>query len=111
MQTKSAFSLNMDPYRAGIEIAESLQEIQPEIVFLFSSIHYNGSAELTEAIYNVMEQDDLLIVGCTGDGFYEQQKVANVGASALAINSNGKMQWHLSTAEGIGVAPYASTQK
>jgi len=109
MKSKSTFSQNMDPFRAGIEIAENLLEIQPEIVFLFSSIHFDGSAELTEAIFDVIDSKDLLIIGCSGDGFYERNMVANVGASALAINSGGAIQWQLEYEKGVGLAPFETT--
>jgi len=39
MNTKSCFSVNMDPYSAGVEIGEQLADINPEVIFLFSSIH------------------------------------------------------------------------
>ncbi len=101
----------MDPYQAGIEIGEALLEISPEIIFLFSSIHYDGSPELAEAIYDVMDNNELIIIGCTGDGFYEEQMVANVGASALAINSNGSIQWHLDQQQGVGFTPFEATSR
>jgi len=109
MKSKSTFSQNMDPYRAGIEIAENLKGINPEIIFLFSSIHYAGSEEMTEAIYDVMDSDELLIIGCSGDGFYERNMVANIGASALAINSNGAIHWQLEMERGVGLTPYNTT--
>jgi hypothetical protein len=110
MDSKSTFSQNMDPYRAGIEIAEAFQNIDPEIIFLFSSIHYNGSEELAEAIYDVLD-DKLLIIGCSGDGFYERDKVANLGVSALAINSNGAIHWQLDQEKGVGLTPYETTSR
>jgi len=111
MKTQSTFSQNMDPYRAGLEIAGVLEGIEPEIIFLFSSIHYNGSEELAEAIYDVIDRDNLIVIGCTGDGFYERNMVANIGASALAINSNGAVQWRLDQEEGIGLSPFETTKR
>ncbi len=109
MKSKSTFSQDMDPYRAGIEIADALKEIRPEIIFLFTSIHYAGSEEMTEAIYDVIESDDLLIIGCSGDGFYERNMVANIGASALAINTDGAIHWKLEMETGVGLTPYDTT--
>lgn len=109
MKTKSFFSKNLDPYRAGLELAEALQEVKPEIIFLFSSIHFAGSEELAEAIYDVIDDDNLLIVGCTGDGFYEGHKAGNVGASALAINSNKAISWQLDHEAGVGLTPFTTT--
>jgi len=111
MKSRSTFSQNMDPYRAGLEIAENLLDIQPEIIFLFSSIHYDGSTELTEAIYDVIDSDSLIIIGCSGDGFYGHNKVANVGASALAINSLGTIEWRLDYEKGVGLTPFATTSR
>jgi len=101
----------MDPFRAGLEIAENLLEIQPEIIFLFSSIHYDGSPELTEAIYDVIDSEDLIIIGCSGDGFYERNIVANVGTSALAINSGGAIKWQLEYEKGVGLTPFETTSR
>ena len=111
MLSKSSYSVQLDPYRAGLEVAEALQEIDPEIIIVFSSIHYQGSPELPEAIYDVLANDDVLLVGCTGDGFYEQQMVANVGVSALAINSQGAITWEVASASGVGAAPYQATKE
>ncbi len=101
----------MDPYRAGIKIAENLQGIDPEIIFLFSSIHYGGSQELTEAIYDVIDSDELIIIGCSGDGFYERNIAANVGASALAVNSRGSVHWHLEQESNIGQKPFVAARR
>lgn len=96
MKVKSCCSTNISPYRAGLEIGEKLAGIQPEVIFLFASIHYQGSPELTEAIYDSLDSLPV-IIGSTGDGFYETQTVAETGVSALAINSEGSVRWHLAT--------------
>jgi len=101
MKAKSCFSTNTDPYRAGIEIAEELAEITPEVIFLFSSIHYEGSADLLDAIYDFLDDEKIILIGNSGDGFYEQGKVANVGVSALALNSDGKVSWYLASENGV----------
>ena len=111
MKTKTTYSENLDPYKAGIELAENIKEIKPEIIFIFSSIHYNGSAELLEAIYDIIDNEKLIVFGNTGDGFYETNKVANIGISALAINTNGAVKWNLHYEKGIGKAPYKTAKK
>ncbi len=111
MKTQSAFSQNIDPYRAGIELAEAVEKIEPEIIFLFTSIHYNGSLELSEAIYEVLDQKNLLLIGCTGDGFYERDMVANIGASILAVNSEGSIHWKFEKEQGVGHTPFETTRK
>ena len=109
MKAKSLFTSRIDPYRAGSEIAEALAEIDPEIIFIFTSIHYEGSGDLAEAMYDILDNDDLIILGCTGDGFFSREGIGEVGLSALAINSEGKIQWHLAVETGIGENPYDTT--
>ena len=111
MKVKSCFSTNMDPYRAGIEIGAELAGIHPEVIFLFPTIHYEGSSELVEAIYDVLEADDTVLIGNTGDGFYERNKVANAGVSALGVNSGGAVRWHVVYESGVGEAPYEAAKR
>ena len=105
MEVKSCHTTRTDPYRAGLEIGAGLAEIKPEIIFLFPSIHYQGSAELSEAIYDELGNDNIILIGNTGDGFYEHNGAGHIGVSALAINSNGKVRWHLAASTGIGTDP------
>ena len=111
MKAKSCFSTVLDPYRAGIEIAEELVAFHPEVIFLFSTIHYEGSPELLEAIYDVLESDEIILIGNTGDGIYERSQVAGAGVSALALNTDGAVKWHLSYEPGLGVAPHDTTKR
>jgi hypothetical protein len=101
VQAKSVHTICLDPYRAGAELADGLAQIEPEVVFLFPTIHYEGSPELSEAIYDVLGPD-LLLIGATGAGFYERERVAIAGASALGISSGGALRWALCSAEGVG---------
>lgn len=105
MNVRSCCSTKMDPYRAGIDIGEGLAELDPEIIFLFPSIHYGGSAELVEAIYDVLDSDKAVLIGNTGDGFCEREKVSNAGVSALGINSNGTVKWHLASEQQASENP------
>lgn len=111
MKALSHFSLNPDPYKAGIEIAEKVSTIEPEIIFVFPTIHYGGSPEMAEAIYDVVGKDDLILAGNTGDGFYEKNKVSNSGVSALAINSENKIKWLISSEKGMSSDPYGATKR
>ena len=111
MQAKSCYSLSTDPYRAGIEIGQALIDLQPEIVFLFSTIHYGGSPELVEAIFELLDPQQTLLIGNTGDGFYERQKVGVAGVSALGINTHGAVKWHMAYEEGVGKMPYETTKR
>jgi len=101
----------MDPYRAGVEIGEQLADINPEVIFLFSTIHYQGSPELLEAIYEELGSDKVVLIGNTGTGFFEQHKVGNVGVTALAINSDKAIKWHLSLEGNAQKDPEGATKR
>ncbi len=100
MQAKSLATRHLDPYRAGLELGEGLAELAPEVVFLFSSIHYGGSRELLEGLFDALPRRPVLI-GATGDGIYEASGVADVGASVLGITTEGRVSWHVVSAEGV----------
>lgn len=111
MNFKSCISRNLDPYRAGVEIAEQLAEISPEIIFLFSSSHYRGSQELLESLYAELAPCVPILIGNSADGVYGLDAVAEVGISALAIQSEGKFRCHLAQQSGLRDQPYASAQQ
>ncbi|MBN2364205.1 FIST C-terminal domain-containing protein [candidate division WOR-3 bacterium] len=110
MKVFSHFSLNPDPYKAGLEIAEKIARIDPEIVFIFPTIHYEGSPETAEAMFDVIGKEDMVLVGNTGEGFYEKNKVSNSGVSALAVNSCGKIKWYPASADGMISDPFSATK-
>ena len=111
MKTKSYCSTNTHPYRAGLEIGEQLAEIQPEVIFLFASIHYEGSPELAEGIYDALESASPVIIGTTSDGFYERETVGETGVSALAINSEGSTRWHLACETDANLSPERAVER
>lgn len=111
MNFKSCISRNLDPYRAGVEIAEQLAAISPEIIFLFSSSHYRGSQELLESLYAELAPCVPILIGNSADGVYGLDAVAEVGISALAIQSEGKIRCHLAQQSGLRDQPYASAQQ
>ncbi len=92
MKSVSSFIQTPDSYEAGIETAERLKSISPEIVIIFFSIHYSFE-EFFEAFYSVISKDSVIVWGGTGDGIYSQDGVFNNGISAVAVNSNGKIKW------------------
>jgi hypothetical protein len=102
MRAKSVATRHLDPYRAGLELGEGLSELAPEVVFLFSSIHYGGSPELLEGLHDALPRP-AVVIGATGDGFYETTTVADVGASALGLDSGGRVTWHLAATGGASV--------
>ncbi len=111
MKTASCFSTSLDPYRAGAQLGETLAALEPEVIFLFASIHLDGSTELAEAIYDALGSDDAVLIGCTGDGFYEKGAVADIGVSALGINSGGLVRWRVAHESGVADAPLAATER
>jgi len=100
MRAKSVATRQLDPYRAGLELGEGLRDLAPEVVCLFSAIHYGGAPELLEGLHDALPRAPL-VIGATGDGFYEAGTVADVGASALGLHSDGRVRWHLATATGV----------
>src|SRR5512136_2368837 len=100
MKAVSASTLDLDPYRAGVDLADGLASVAPEVVFLFSSIEFHDATELPQAIYDTLGNENLIIIGCTGEGYLETRKVADVGACALGINFEGSASLALVTSQG-----------
>lgn len=100
MRAKSLTTRHLDPYRAGLELGAGLAEVAPEVVFLFSSIHYGGSAELLEGLHDGLPSTPV-VIGATGDGVYEASDVSDIGAAVLGLNTGGRVQWHVATASGV----------
>ncbi len=111
LRTKSCASTQSDPYRAGIELGTALADIAPEVIFLFVSIHYDGSPELVEALFDELGRDDVVLIGTSGDGFYEKDCVAESGVSALGINSGGAITWRLDWESRVGADPFEATRR
>ena len=68
----------------------------PEVVFLFTTIDYADSADILEGLHDGLEKD-CIVIGNSGDGFYETEGANDFGASALGLNigvfevSNGEL--------------------
>lgn len=91
MRAKSANSVELDPYVAGLQLGEQLREIEPEFVIIFSSIHYDF-ADQYAGICDGLGRGDVLVFGGTGDGFFETSAGSKIGVAALGINSGGAMK-------------------
>lgn len=100
MRAVSASTVINDPYRAGVALGESLTEIDPEVVFLFSSIHY-AVPDLLEGLHDGLDRDNVIVIGNTGDGCFGTGGVSDFGAAALGLNSYGKVQWRLERIDGL----------
>jgi hypothetical protein len=101
MKSKSVSTTNIDPYEAGVEIGEYLKPLNPEAIIMFASVHYADFSELFAGLYDGLETESPIIIGGTGDGFYEASQVENVGVCALGFNSNGKIKWTLAIEENM----------
>ncbi len=111
MQAKSVSTMVSDPYRAGIALGEALASIQPELVLLFSTVHYGGSTDLIDGVRDALESAAVLIVGNSGDGIYETRRASDQGAVALGINSGGAVHWYAAAAQGVGADPERCTRQ
>jgi hypothetical protein len=105
MRSKSASTTILDPYRAGLTLGAALADIAPEVVFLFCTMHYPSREELVEGLYDGLNDDSVILIGASGDGFLEQSQVADLGACALGLCSEGKVRWHLASAHGVTQHP------
>lgn len=100
---KSASSSLTDAYRAGSEIGESLREISPEVILLFTSITFDSDYEgFFSGLYDALETRDLIVFGGTGDGIYETSLTAHYGVSALGFASAGRVRWSASIERSVG---------
>ncbi|MCB1192235.1 MAG: FIST C-terminal domain-containing protein [Leptospiraceae bacterium] len=109
-----AFSVSthaVDPYRAGLEMGEKLKNQNVEVIFLFSSIHYGDKEDLLDGIYEGLENEEVVIIGNSGDGFYESSEVGNMGAAALGLNSEGVVSWHITHVEDVEKKPAEKTKE
>jgi hypothetical protein len=100
MRAISSTTALAEPYRAGIALGESLAAFAPEVVFLFSSVHY-AVPELLEGLYDALERDEVIVVGNSGDGLYETAGPADHGAAVLGLSSGGQVRWRLEHIDGV----------
>ena len=64
MRALSSKTELFDPYRAGFALGENLAALAPEVVFLYSSMHY-ATPELLEGLYDGLDSDKAIIIGNT----------------------------------------------
>lgn len=94
MRAMSASTVIGDPYRAGRALGESIAALDPEVVFLFSSIHYS-LPDLLEGLHDGVGSERVIVFGNSGDGCFGDDGVSDYGASAMALNSAGEVRWRL----------------
>jgi len=100
-----------DPYRAGISLGEQLKFLSPEVVVLFCAVHYDSPEDLLQGLYDALEDNSVIVIGNSGDGYYETCMAADYGAVALGINSQGKTRWKISAHSGAASQPANTTRQ
>jgi hypothetical protein len=101
MKYQSASTKIADPYRAGMDLGKKLAGLAPETILVFCTVHYIDSiGDLIVGIREILGED-VLICGGTSDGIYETGGVANHGASALGIHTEGQSHWRAALARGV----------
>ena len=103
MRALSASTSIFDPYRAGVALGEALAPLHPEVVLLFSSTHYRAE-ELLEGLHDALDNETVIVVGCSGNGVFTTRGSCDHGASALALNSDGEVRWVLEQIAGLNDA-------
>lgn len=111
MKSLSASTRLDDPYRAGVALGEALKPMAPEVVFLFGTVHYAEPPELLEGLYDALEDERVLLIGCSGDGFFASREVGDHGVAALGLNSEGRLAWRLAKAGGVRDEPEAALRR
>lgn len=110
MRALSASTRIPDGYRAGLELGTALAALSPEVVFLFTTVHYIDSDAILDGLHDGLEREDVVVVGCCGDGCFETRQYSELGASVLGLNSGGTVGWHLGVAGGVGATPADTTR-
>lgn len=93
MQALTAFSVQCDPWRSGFDVGKRLAPGAPEVVLLFTSIHYESDfPALLEGLREGLGVG-VPVVGCTGDGVFQEQALGFLGVSALGLSTGGAVRW------------------
>jgi hypothetical protein len=111
MRAISASTTIADPYRAALHLGQSVADISPEIVFLFTTVHYDDWDEFMSGLHDGLGTKSVRVIGASGDGIHELQQTCEVGAAVLALSSNGAVQWRLATANNIAADPEGAVRR
>lgn len=111
MRAASSSTSQTDAFRAGFEVGSAVRGVSPEVIFLFCSIHYEKDFPgLFEGLNEALSPAQPIIFGGTGDGIYEAERACNQGVSALALNSDGQVQWAVEIEGGAEADPYSTSR-
>lgn len=111
MRVLSVSSRAADPVRAGVDLGRALASVNPEVVFLFSAIHYAQSDELIHTLVDTIGNPDLIVIGNTGDGYYDATGAYDNGVVAMGLNSGGRVHWLLEQESGVQADPAGTTRR
>ena len=111
MRAKSASTTIVDAYRAALSLGQSLAEVDPEIVFLFVTVHYDNWDEFMDGLRDGLDNPAVRVIGASGDGVHELGYSGDIGAAALGLNSGGKVRWHIETGERVGADPEGAVRR
>jgi hypothetical protein len=105
----SASTTVADPYRAGAELGEKLQNLRPDVVIVFLTIHYADAVQDLVAGLRDFLGNEVLLCGGSGDGIYETSGAEAHGVSALGIHTDGESQWRAAFVRGVGADSAGAT--
>ncbi len=111
MRATSASTTIVDAYRAALFLGQSLAEIDPEIVFLFVTVHYDNWDEFMDGLRDGLDNPAVRVIGASGDGVHELGHSGDIGAAAVGLNSGGKVRWHVETGERVGADPEGAVRR
>ncbi len=111
MRTKSVSTTTVDPYRAALFLGQALAEIKPEVVFLFTTVHYEDWTEFMDGLYDGLDNPYVRVIGASGDGVHERERTSDVGAAALGLSSGGAVQWHVASGDQVGTDPEGAVRR
>jgi len=111
MNYRSASTRIADPYRAGAELGDRLESLNPDTVLVFCTMHYMDSIrDLVAGIRDVLGTD-VLICGGTGDESMKRAAwrttVSAPWAFMLMVHRNGRQY----SSEAFTRTPQASRKK
>lgn len=109
VSSRSVKSVLTDPLKAGTDLGLQLADMAPEVVFLFCSTHYSDPGELAYGLGASLGKQ-VPVIGCSGDGFYGNDGVEEIGASALGLRFNKGATTRLVCVSGLSEDPEGVTR-
>lgn len=111
MRALSASTTITDPYRAALQLGRAVAAISPEVVFVFSTVHYDDWREFMNGLRDGLDNPSVRIIGATGDGVHESARSCDVGAAVLAISTDGAVNWHVAVGNKVSEDPEGAVRR